>query len=87
MKDATVTVNNPHGLHMRVAAEVVRRCRGFESAITLCKDCTVADVCSIMQLVMLGAAKGSELKIIAAGGDESAAVRELSSFFSEGGGI
>ena len=87
MKNALVTVNNPHGLHMRVAAEVVRRCRGFKAAVTLCKGCRKADGCSILQLVMLGAAKGAELEITAAGGDESAAVRELASFFSEGGGI
>ncbi|MCX6340452.1 MAG: HPr family phosphocarrier protein [Candidatus Aureabacteria bacterium] len=87
MKDATVRIICPQGLHMRVAAQIVEKSKKFKSKIMLCKDCTRADGCSILQLLLLGATNGSELRIEAAGQDEDIAIQELSSLFTDGGGI
>lgn len=72
---------------MRVAAQIVEKSKEFKSKILLCKDCKRADGCSILQLLLLEATKGSELRIEAAGPDENIAIQELSSLFSDGGGI
>ncbi|MCX6353666.1 MAG: HPr family phosphocarrier protein [Candidatus Aureabacteria bacterium] len=87
MKDATVRIICSQGLHMRVAAQIVDKSKEFKSKIMLCKDCQRADGCSILQLLLLGAASGSELRIEATGQDEDIAIQELSALFVDGGGI
>jgi phosphotransferase system HPr (HPr) family protein len=72
---------------MRVATRIVEKSKEFKSQIVLCKDCKRADGCSILQLLLLGATNGSELRIEAAGQDEDIAIKELSSLFTDGGGI
>ncbi len=71
------TICNKRGLHARAAARFVKLADTFNAKITvLCKGQSVSGV-SIMGLMMLAAAPGTELEILAAGGDAEAAVAAL----------
>ena len=87
MKTGIVTVRNKEGLHLRKAAEIVRCAQRFESKVTLCNQCTHADACSIMQLLLLGAGQHTQLDVIAHGPDEKEAVNSIIELFEDGGGI
>ena len=87
MQKRKVKVRNPHGLHLRNAAELVKLANRYTSKITLCHGCVRADTCSILQVMALGAGPEAELEIIADGPDETAAIGEIAGLFSEGGGI
>jgi len=88
VKSRTVTVQCEHGLHARVAAEVVKAARDREARVTVrCRDCKQADACSILQLLTLGAEQGAEVEIVADGEEEDAALRAVAEVFENGGGI
>jgi len=80
-------VHNEHGIHARVALRVVEECRNSSSQITVCKGCKTADGCSLLQLLMLGAEKGTEIEVIADGGEEQKSISDLAQIFSQGSGI
>jgi phosphocarrier protein HPr len=80
-------VHNEHGIHARVALKVVEKCQGSTSQITVCKGCEKADGCSLLALLMLGAEKGTEIEIIADGGEEQKSINDLAQIFSQGSGI
>jgi phosphotransferase system HPr (HPr) family protein len=88
LKRQTAVVRCEHGLHARVAAQVVRAARDFDATVTLrCRDCPEANACSILQLLMLGAEQGADVEIEADGADEDAALRAVAGVFEQGGGI
>lgn len=78
MEEATVTILNKLGIHVRPAALIVQLASKFESDIKLIKDDDEVDAKSIMGVMMLAAGMGSKLKIIAQGTDEREAVVALS---------
>jgi phosphocarrier protein len=83
-----VKVNIPEGVHLRVAANVVEICREGRSKVSLtCNDCPQADGCSVLSIMMLGAAKGDSVTITAEGEDAKEVVGKISDYFSDGGGI
>ena len=61
MRTTTLKLINPLGLHARAASKLVDLSKSFASTITLAKDGQQVDGKSIMALLMLGAAVGSEL--------------------------
>jgi len=73
----TVTVTNPLGLHARAAARFVHAANGFSSQIRVVCRGREMDGKSIMGLLLLGAARGSEITLAAEGPDEEAAVDAL----------
>ena len=73
----TVTILNKRGLHARAAARFVKTAHGFDAEIWVRKNGTVVSGRSIMGLMMLAAASGSELEISAAGREADDAVRTL----------
>lgn len=77
MAEQTVVITNPMGLHARAAAKFVRLSSKFESEIFVRFRDMEVDGKSIMGVMMLAAASGSELLISASGSDENAAVAEL----------
>lgn len=77
MADRTVVITNRTGLHARAAARFVRLSSKFESEISVRFRDMEVDGKSIMGVMMLAAASGSELLISASGSDEDAAVAEL----------
>ncbi|MBX3379901.1 MAG: HPr family phosphocarrier protein, partial [Phycisphaeraceae bacterium] len=67
-----VSIVNRLGLHARPAMTFVDLASLFSSEITVRKDDTEVDGKSIMQMMMLAAAQGSTLTIVANGDDAEA---------------
>jgi phosphocarrier protein HPr len=72
-----VTIINKLGLHARPAMSFVDTASSFKSEIKVTKESQTVDGKSIMQLMMLAAPKGSELRIDAEGPDAQQAVDAL----------
>ena len=88
MKTRRLTVQCEGGLHLRVAAQIVKQAQRHQATVHLrCAGCPRANACSIFELLKLGAAKGTPLEIVAEGPDEEAALRALIELFGEGAGI
>ena len=76
---ARVKITNRLGMHARPAMILAETAQEFDSDITLRRtdqDATV-DAKSIMQLMMLAAVCGTELKVEASGSDASESVRAI----------
>ena len=65
---------NKYGLHMRPAGEVADVASGFKSSIKIITKDREANAKSMMDLVMLGAKKGTKITIEADGEDADKAV-------------
>ncbi len=72
-----VTIINTLGLHARPAMSFVDTANSFTSDIKVVKDGQAVDGKSIMQLMMLAATQGTELRIDAQGPDAEQAVEAL----------
>lgn len=70
-------IQNAHGLHARPAALFVKTSSRFESEVWVEKEGERVNGKSIMGLMMLAAAKGCILRVIAEGDDALAAVEAL----------
>ena len=77
MIEKKVRISNKLGLHARPAALIVKTAAKFVSDIFLVKDGLQVDGKSIMGVMMLAAAYGSEIIIRAKGPDKEAAVEAL----------
>lgn len=88
MVEITLAVKNELGLHARAAARVVRTANRFQSNLRLERiDGSVsADAKSILNVLMLAASGGTELRAIADGQDEAEAIAALSGLFEAGFG-
>lgn len=72
-----ITIINKLGLHARAAAKFVACTSAFSSNIKAGVDGQLVDAKSIMQVMMLAAAKGTVLDIQVEGSDEQAALDAL----------
>jgi len=72
-----VTICNQKGLHARAAARFVKASHQFDADIWVRKNGTIVSGRSIMGLMMLAAAAGSELQISASGPEADLAVETL----------
>jgi len=72
-----VTIINKLGLHARAAAKFVNYANQFASKIEITKDSKTVNGKSIMGVMMLAAAQGSQLLLIAEGQDEQQAISAL----------
>lgn len=79
-----VEIVNRAGMHARPAAEFVKLAGRFRSEITVAKDGLSVNGKSIMGVLMLAAAQGSRLKVVARGEDAEDAVRALEQLVSSG---
>ena len=88
MIEKRVTVTNRLGLHARAAARLVQMANRFQSAMRLERvdDQGTADAKSILSVLMLAAAHGTELSAKAEGADEAEAIAALAELFSNGFG-
>lgn len=73
MRETTLTLINPLGLHARAAAKLVDTCKPFSSNIQLTLNDKSVDAKSIMSLLMLAAPVGSEIHLAVTGDDEDEA--------------
>ncbi len=72
-----VAIINKLGLHARAAARLVTLAAGFESTIHLERNRKKVNGKSIMGVMMLAAAQGTTIEIIAEGVDEDEALASL----------
>lgn len=80
----TVQVANPKGMHARPASKVAKLTTGYDAVVLIACNDETAEADSIMDLLMLGAAPGAELKIEARGRDAAAAVEAIADLVRRG---
>jgi phosphocarrier protein len=79
-----VTVVNALGLHARAAARFVKVASRFRSQIRVTRGQQTMDGKSILGLLLLAAARGSQLTITADGPDEDQAIAALAALVDRG---
>lgn len=88
MLEAKIKIINPLGLHARAAAQLVRLAGKFQSHIKLTRtdNEVTADAKSILSVLTLAAAKGTELKLNVEGIDEQEALSAIEEIVVNGFG-
>jgi phosphocarrier protein len=81
-----VVIRNRLGMHARAAARFVHTASQFRSRVTVRRQDRVMDVKSILGILLLAAAQGTQLELRAEGDDEKAAIDALSSLVASGFG-
>ena len=84
MLEARITVINRLGLHARAAAQLVRLAGSFKSTVMLLHPGrnVSANAKSILSVLTLAAAMGTELVVTVEGDDEESAMSEIASLFA-----
>ena len=77
MLQQTTTIVNKLGLHARAAAKFVTQASLFDAEINIKRNNLDVNGKSIMGVMMLAAAKGSEIELIIDGQDEKQAMQSL----------
>lgn len=83
MKQATLTLMNPTGLHARPAAEMVKAAAKFKSEIILEGNGKKADAKSIILVLGLGLRQNDAITVCAQGEDEETAVQVLAELIKQ----
>lgn len=83
MERRRVLIVNKLGLHARAAAKFVTLASSFQCDIQLGRGERLVNGKSIMGVMMLAAARGTELELIAAGADEHEAVVRLETLIQD----
>jgi phosphocarrier protein HPr len=81
MTERFLTIRNRAGMHARPAALLVKTASAFSAQIFIEKDGERVNGKSIMGVITLGATYNSQLKVIADGPDELAALDALEHLF------
>ncbi len=81
--ERTVNIVNRLGLHARAAAKLVTLASKFESDVRVHKDSREVSGKSIMGVMMLAAAQGSAITLVAEGVDAETALEELAQLIAE----
>lgn len=81
-----LTIVNKLGLHARAASQFVRVANKFNSEVFVAKGDQEVNGKSIMGILILAAAKGSEIRVKAVGNDAESAVNALSELVEAGFG-
>lgn len=76
-KTQVVKVKNPIGLHMRPVAEISKLAYGFDAIVAFHKGNKIAHGHSVVEMLMLGAYCGDELKVSAVGKDADEALATI----------
>lgn len=77
-------IKNRLGLHARAAALLMQTATKFQSDIKVSKDGQTVDGKSILGLMMLAAAQGSEIQVEIAGADAAAAIEAIADLVNRG---
>jgi phosphocarrier protein HPr len=81
--ERTVDIINKLGLHARAAAKLVTLASKFTADVRIRKDGREVSGKSIMGVMMLAAARGSQITLIAEGSDAQQALDELGQLIAE----
>ncbi len=85
--EATYTIINPHGLHARPSAMLVKTVKEFESQIWVANldgDSKPVNAKSLMKLVSLGVRQGHRLHFTAQGNDAPVALQRIGQAIADG---
>ena len=80
MAERTVVVTNETGLHARPAASLVQFVKNYPGEVTIIKEEKEVNAKSIFNVMSLGIAKGTEIKLIVEGDDDEKFADELVEF-------
>jgi len=80
---ATVKICNMKGLHARASSKFVNTANDFESEISVARGNESVNGRSILDLMMLAAARGDSIDIVADGEDAESAVCTLTQLVSD----
>jgi phosphocarrier protein len=84
MVSRTVTIINTLGIHARAAARFVHAAAAFQSRITVTRGARTVDGKSILGILLLAAARGSDITVAADGPDEAPALEALCHLIESG---
>lgn len=84
MVEKEVEIVNRLGLHARAAAKLVHLANRFEADVWLAHDGEEVDAKSILGILLLAAAQGSEVRLRCSGSDEQEALVAIAELI-EGG--
>ncbi len=79
-----VTIVNRRGLHARAAARLVKLAGDFDAEIMVGKDGAEVSGLSIMGLMMLAAAPGTQIELCATGNQATEAVDAIAALVAAG---
>ncbi len=82
MIDTTIDVINKLGLHARASGKLIEVTSRFRSDIQIGRGNQLIDAKNIMSLLMLGAGKGTTLRLVVNGADEEKAHDEIKALFA-----
>lgn len=86
MIEQRLEIVNRLGLHARAAAKLVHQASAFESDVCLVKDGEEVDAKSILGILLLAAAQGSQVTLRCEGEDEVEAMAAISELIQDGFG-
>jgi phosphocarrier protein HPr len=81
--EGTYEIINALGLHARAAAQMVKVANRFKSEVTLEAQGQRANAKSIMGVLMLAAAQGTQVKVVCKGDDADACLQELAKLIGD----
>jgi phosphocarrier protein len=84
--ERTFLIVNTLGLHARAAAQLVQTANKFQSDVLVAKDGTSVNGKSIMGVLTLAAAKGSEITVSCEGDDAEPAIAAMAKLIEAGFG-
>ncbi len=87
MINKIIRINSTHGLHMRVAAEIINITKNSCSRILLeCDGCEkrAADGCSLLDMLFLEAPCGKQIRISVDGKDEARVLNKIEQLLDSG---
>jgi phosphotransferase system HPr (HPr) family protein len=79
----TVTVTNRHGLHARPAVVIVKTVRKYDARVTIQRGGQIVEADSILDLLSLGAAQGTQLLLSAKGPQAEKVIEALAQLFDD----
>lgn len=82
MIDTNIDVINKLGLHARASGRLIEVTTKFRSSIQLGRGSSLVDAKNIMSLLMMGAGKGTTLRLVIEGPDEEKACEEIKALFA-----
>ena len=83
MTQITLTIVNEKGLHARASAKLVEVVESFDASAEISKDGLSASGDSIMGLLMLAAAKGTDIDVVTSGTDAEALAQALTALVAD----
>jgi len=84
MLEAEARIVNRLGLHARAAAKLVHLSGRYESSVTLVRDGEEVDAKSILGILLLAAAQGSQVTVRCDGRDEQEAFTAVMALITNG---